>query len=299
MQAFTYYIQEPRAIGKSFLYHFGNLFSDSLYLKLMYYFQTGKRLHLKHPITFNEKLQWLKLYDRKPEYSSMVDKYAVKDYVADIIGQEYVIPTLGIWNSPEEIVWDNLPRQFVLKTTIGGGGKGVIICHNKAKLDRNDVVKRLGKAMKQDAYKRFKEWPYKDVQPRVIAEVFLSDPESGEGGIKDYKFFCFNGKPLYCGVYSNRWDEMRADFFDMEWSHLPFTRKKVPFAENLPIKPQTFETMRLLAAKLAKGHPHLRVDFYEVNSRVYFGELTFFTASGFGLFSPDEWDEIWGSHISI
>ena len=298
MQSITLYLKEPRAIGKSFLYHFGNMFSDALYLRLMYYFQTGKRLHLKHPKTFNEKLQWLKLHDRKPEYTTMVDKYAVKDYVAKIIGQEYIIPTLGVWDNPEEIAWDDLPSQFVLKTTHGGGSKGVIICRNKAELDRNDVIKRLSKAMGNDLYKRYREWPYKNVQPKVIAEEFLSDPESEDGSIRDYKFFCFNGKPIYCGVISNRLSKMTLDFFDMEWNHLPFSLK-VPSSEIAPTKPQHFETMRLLATKLAQGHPHLRVDFYEVKSRLYFGELTFFSASGYGQFSPDEWDGIWGNHIQI
>jgi hypothetical protein len=298
MRSITYYIKEPRAIGKSFLYHFGDLFPDALYLRLMYYFQTGKRLHLKHPKTFNEKLQWLKLHDRKPEYTTMVDKYAVKDYVAKIIGQEYIIPTLGVWDNPEEIAWDDLPSQFVLKTTHGGGSKGVIICRNKAELDRNDVIKCLSKAMKNDLYKRYREWPYKNVQPKVLAEEFLSDPESEDGSIRDYKFFCFNGKPIYCGVFSNRLSKMAVDYFDMEWNHLPFSLK-VPSSEIAPAKPQHFETMQLLSSKLATGHPHFRVDFYEVNSKVYFGELTFFSASGFGRFDPVEWDEIWGSLITI
>lgn len=298
MRSIASYIKEPRAIGKSFLYHFGCLFSDSLYLRLMYYFQTGKRLHLKHPKTFNEKLQWLKLHDRKPEYTTMVDKYAVKEYVAKIIEQEYIIPTLGVWDNPEEIAWDDLPSQFVLKTTHGGGSKGVIICRNKAELDRNDVIKCLSKAMKYDVYKRYREWPYKNVQPKVIAEEFLSDPESEDGSIRDYKFFCFNGKPIYCGVFSNRLSKMAVDYFDMEWNHLPFSLK-VPSSEIPPTKPQHFETMRLLATKLAQGHPHLRVDFYEVNSKVYFGELTFYSTSGYGQFSPDEWDNKLGSYIQL
>ena len=306
MQSITSYIKEPRAIGKSFLYHFGGLFSDSLYLRLMYYFQLGKRLNLKHPKTFNEKMQWLKLHDRKPEYTTMVDKYAVKEYVANIIGQEYIIPTLGVWDSPKEIAWEELPRQFVLKTTHGGGSKGVVICRDKATFNKANAVSRLLTAMKRDLYQKYREWPYKNVKHKVIAEKYLSE-NSGEmnlnaknhGEIKDYKFFCFNGKPLYCGVFSDRWSSIGADYFDMEWTHLPFTLKGNPFSEIVPTKPLNFETMRLLASKLAAGHPHLRVDFYEVNSQVYFGELTFFSASGFGEFEPVEWDEIWGANINL
>lgn len=291
-------MKTPRDIGKSFLYHFGGKLPDALYLWLMYFFQTGKRLHLKHPKTFNEKLQWLKLHNRKPEYSTMVDKYAAKDYVANIIGKEYIVPTLGVWDSPEDIAWDNLPSQFVLKTTNGGGSKGVVICRDMENFDKTDAVSRLRSAMKHNLYKNFREWPYKNVKPRVIAEEYLSE-DSEENGIRDYKIYCFNGKPLYCAVVSDRWNKMFADFFDMEWSHLPFTYKGIQTSESIPAKPQHFKTMSQIAAKLSIGHPHLRVDFYEVNGKVYFGELTFYSASGFGQFEPDEWDGIWGSHIRI
>ncbi len=298
MKSLTRYIKEPRNIGKSLLYHFGGKLPDSLYLRLMYYFQTGKRLHLKHPKTFNEKLQWLKLHDRKPEYAKMVDKYAAKEYVAGIIGQEYIVPTLGVWDRPEDITWDELPDQFVLKTTHGGGSKGVVICCDKEKLDKADTIRHLQAAMKHDFYKNYREWPYKDVKHRVIAEELLNDNgNENENGIKDYKFFCFNGKPIYCDVISGRSKKLTSDHFDMQWTHLPFIFKDLPTAESVPAKPHNFETMRQLSSRLSAGHPHLRVDFYEVNGRVYFGELTFYSASGFGKFTPEEWDEIWGRNI--
>lgn len=302
-------MKTPRDIGKSFLYHFGGWLPDALYLWLMYFFQTGKWLHLKNPKTFNEKLQWLKLHDRKPEYTTMVDKYAVKDYVANIIGKEYIVPTLGVWDSPEEIAWDELPSQFVLKTTHGGGSKGVIICRDMEKLDKAEAVSSLRAVMKRDLYKNYREWPYKNVKPRVIAEELLlennpltSSGQTGspqENGIKDYKFFCFNGKPIYCDVISGRQSQLTSDHFDMEWTHLPFTFKNLPPAEHVPAKPQHFETMRQIAAKLSARHPHLRVDFYEVNGKVWFGELTFYSASGFGQFAPEEWDVIWGNYIIV
>ena len=291
-------MKKPRDIGKSFLHHFGGLFPDALYLRLMYYFQTGKRLHLKHPKTFNEKLQWLKLHDRKPEYTTMVDKNAAKAYVANIIGEEYIVPTLGVWDNPEEIVWDKLPRQFVLKTTHGGGSKGVIICRDKEKLDKAKAISDLRAAMKRNLYKNYREWPYKNVKPRVIAEEYLSG-EGEENGIKDYKFLCFNGIPLYCVVMSDRWSDFSNDFFDMDWNRLPVSVKGIPCAQTPPSKPHRFEIMRQLATKLSSGHPHLRVDFYEVNAKVYFSELTFYSSSGFGQFTPEEWDEIWGNHIIV
>lgn len=295
-------MKTPRDIGKSFLYHFGGKLPDALYLWLMYFFQTGKRLHLKHPKTFNEKLQWLKLHDRKPEYTTMVDKYAVKEYVANIIGKEYIVPTLGVWDSPEEIAWNELPRQFVLKTTHGGGGKGIVICRDKDVLDKAKAIESLGTAMKRDLYKNYREWPFRDVKHRIIAEEYLSEEGNSnkqDDGLKDYKFYCFHGKPLYCVVISGRWGSFVNDYFDMEWNHLPITLKGLPFAESVPTKPKHFDKMSLLATKLATGHPHLRVDLYETNNKIYFGELTFYSASGFGQFTPDEWDEIWGEHIDI
>ena len=298
MTSLTSYIKNPRNIGKSMLYHFGSKLPDAPYLRLMYYFQTGKKLNLKHPKTFNEKLQWLKLHNRKPEYTTMVDKYAAKAYVANIIGEEYIVPTLGVWDNPEDIAWDKLPNQFVLKTTHGGGGKGVIICRDKEQLDKAETVRLLQAAMKHNFYKNYREWPYKDVKHRVIAEEYLSG-EGEESGIKDYKFYCFNGKPLYCVVISGRWENMVNDYFDMEWKHQNITLKGIPFAKNVPEKPKNFETMRQLATKLAAGQPHLRVDFYEVNGKVYFSELTFYSSSGYGQFTPAECDAIWGDLINI
>lgn len=175
MQSITYYLKEPRAIGRSLLRYCGGLLSDKLYVECMYYMQTGKRLNLKAPKSFSEKMQWLKLYNRRPVYTTMVDKYAVKDYVAKIIGREYIIPTIGVWDRPEDIVWDELPRQFVLKTTHGGGNKGVIVCIDKEKLDKDATVRKLNSSLKIDLYKDLAEWPYKNVKRRIIAEKYLSD----------------------------------------------------------------------------------------------------------------------------
>lgn len=302
MQNITYYIKEPRAIGKSLLYHFGGILSDSLYLRLMYYFQTGKELNLKKPQSFSEKMQWLKLYNRRPEYTTMVDKYAVKDYVANIIGQEYIIPTIGVWDGPEEIAWDDLPNKFVLKTTHGGGNKGVIVCTDKEKLDREATVRKLKSALQIDLSRRLGEWPYKNVRRRILAEKYLSDGCDTEDAsmlhdLVDYKILCFDGKPLYCMVVSNRRTNKSYDFFDNDWNLMPFRLSRFPNAKEKPAKPLHYETMRLLAAKIAAGHPHVRVDFYEVEGNVYFGEITFFTLSGYNTIKPEEWDIQLGSYI--
>lgn len=304
MQRIRYYIKEPRAIGRSVLRWFGGLLPDKLYVKCMYRLRTGKRLHLKHPRSFSEKLQWLKLYNRRPEYTTMVDKYAVKKYVADIIGQEYIIPTIGVWDSPDQIDWNSLPKQFVLKTTHGGGNKGVIICTDKETLDREAAVRKLESAFKIDLYKTLGEWPYKNVRRRIIAEEYLSDggetaDDSTVHDLVDYKFLCFDGEPRYCMVVSNRRTDKSYDFFDNNWNHMPFHNQNYPHAKVRPAKPSNHDTMLLLAAKLAAGHPHLRIDFYEVNGKVYFGEITFFLMSGYNTITPEEWDIKLGNYIKL
>ena len=304
MQSISYYIKEPRAIGRSILRRFSGLLSDKLYVKCMYYLQTGKLLNLKQPKSFSEKLQWLKLYNRRPEYTTMVDKYAVKEYVANIIGKEYIIPTIGVWDSPEEIAWDDLPNQFVLKTTHGGGKKGVIVCTDKNQLDKETTVRKLKSAFKIDLYKTLGEWPYKNVKRRILAEKYLSDgsetaDESIMHDLVDYKFLCFNGEPLYCMIVSNRRTDKSYDFFDKNWNHMPFRLAHFPNAKTKLSKPHNYELMRTLSAKIAQGHPHLRVDFYEVEGKVYYGEITFFTLSGYNTITPEEWDVKLGSYITL
>lgn len=300
MKDLALYIKDPRTIGRSLLYNFGAKLPDSLYLRLMFYFQTGKKLHLEHPKTFSEKMQWLKLNNRKPEYSMLVDKYAVKEYVAQKIGNQYIIPTLGIWNSPEEIAWDKLPDQFVLKTTNGGGSKGVIICKDKNSFNRELAIKSLKSATHRDIYRLWREWPYKNVKTRIIAEKYLEEENGATGGLADYKFFCFGGDPKYCQVISDRGRSMAIDFFDENWNHQPFHEpRRYPFADELPKKPVCHDEMRALAAVLSEGFPFIRVDFYELNGTVYFGELTFFPTSGYGGFDPAEWDGTFGKLIDL
>lgn len=278
------------------------LFSDKLYLTLLFRLKMGYWIDWKNPKTFSEKLQWLKLYDRKPEYTTMVDKYAVKDYVAKIIGKEYIIPTLGVWDRPEDIDWKSLPQKFVLKTTHAGGGSGVVICKDKATFDKDAACAKLKRSLSKCVYKSLREWPYKNVPKKVIAEVYLESATqtSCDFDLKDYKFFCFNGKPEYCQVISGRTNEMCVDFYDMDWEHQSFHEPKdYPFSKTKQIKPFCFEEMSRLASILSNGHSFLRVDFYEIGNKVYFGELTFFPTSGFGGFNPNEWDYRLGEMIKL
>ena len=272
--------------------YLGRKTPDELYLRVHFRLLMGKRLNLKDPQTFSEKLQWLKLYDRRPEYIKMVDKAAVKDYVAGIIGGEYIIPTLGVWDKPEDINWDNLPNQFVLKCTHDSGG--LVICRDKTSLDKKAAIKKLRKSLKRNYFKVWREWPYKDVPRQIIAEKYI-EPDPDLQDLPDYKFFCFNGEPRYCQVISGRNETMSIDFFDMDWNHQPFHEpKNYPFAEVEPQRPVRFEQMKSAAKMLAQDRSFSRIDFYQVGGVVYFGEITFFPTSGMGGFEPNEYDLVFG-----
>ena len=276
-----------------------SLIPDKLYLSLKFYKNFGRFPNWKNPQTFSEKLQWLKLYDRKPEYTTMVDKYAVKDYVASIIGSEYVIPTLGLWDKPEDIEWEKLPNQFVLKTSHGGGSDGVVICRDKATFDKERAIKLLNENLKTDLYVVWREWPYKNVPKRILAEKYI-EPCLETKDLPDYKFFCFNGEPKYCQVISGRGTHMSIDFFDHEWKHQLFHEPHdYPFADDEPQKPECFEQMWSFARQLAKDKAFSRIDFYQVHNQVLFGEITFFPTSGMGGFKPQEWDTIFGKLLIL
>lgn len=271
---------------------------DSYFLRVKYLLMTGRFLHLRCPKKFTEKIQWLKLYNRKPEYTMMVDKIAVKEYVAGKIGAQYVVPTIGMWKNAEDIDFETLPPKFVLKANNGGGGNAVIVCRDKSVLDRCAVVGKLNHALQADIYKAYREWPYKDVPPTIFAERLLEMP--GNSDLPDYKFFCFNGKPKYCQVISNRAEKMSIDFFDRDWHHQAFREpKEYPFADVCPQRPRHYEEMWRLATVLAAGIPFVRIDFYDTGDAVYFGEITFFPTSGMQIFEPRCWDKIFGTFINL
>ena len=271
-----------------------NFFSDEIFLKIRYRLEMGKKLNLKNPQTFNEKLQWLKLNDRNPEYTKMVDKYEVRKYIAEKIGEDYLIPLLGAWDSFDEIDFDKLPEQFVLKCTHDSGG--LIICKDKSKLDINEARKKINKCLKRNVYYLTREWPYKNVKPRIIAEKFMVDESGTE--LKDYKIFCFNGEPKALFVATDRPYDTRFDFFDIAFNHLPFTNGH-PNAEKEIRRPEGLSKMAELARKLSGGMKQVRIDFYDINGKVYFGEITFFHWSGMVPFEPEEWDYKWGEMIKL
>ena len=270
---------------------------DKPYLQLSYHAIMGKKLNLDNPQTFNEKLQWLKLYDRKPEYTMMVDKYKVREYIKEKLGEEYLIPLLGVWDDPDEIDFDALPDQFVLKCN-HNSGLGMCICKDKSRLDIPKVRAELRKGLAQDYYLTGREWPYKDVSRKIICEKFMEDTLDGE--LRDYKFYCFAGKAEAVMINSDRnADEAtKADYFDRDYNWLDFTwgysHAPVP-----PRKPEKFDEMIRIAELLSNGLPHARIDLYSCNGQIYFGEITFFDGSGFDAITPVEWDYKLGSMITL
>ena len=272
-----------------------NKMDDSKFIRRKFKLKMQKDLNLNSPSSFNEKLQWLKLYDRNELYTTLVDKIAVKEYVSKKIGEQYIIPTIRVWHSPKEIDFDSLPDKYVLKCNHNSGG--LCICKDKQKFNIRKARKTLEKGMKYNFYLLGREWPYKNVPRKIFAEQYLENSESG--GLTDYKIHCFNGKPKFVLVCQDRFAEtgLTEDFFTIDWEHMEVKR---PNHNNskLPIsKPDKLEEMLSIAEKLSNGIPFVRVDLYFVEGNIFFSELTFFPASGFIPFEPEEWDKTFGDWL--
>ncbi|MGG0413132.1 ATP-grasp fold amidoligase family protein [Peribacillus simplex] len=272
------------------------LIPDALFLKNKYQLIIGKKLDLKNPISYNEKLQWLKLYDRKPMYTKLVDKYEVRKYISETIGKEYLIPLLGVYDNFDEIDFNSLPNEFVLKPNHTSGN--VYICKDKTKIDYVSLKKEVNSWLKRRYYWVHREWPYKNIKPKIICEKYMVDESDKE--LKDYKFMCFNGKVKcsFVGLNRNASTGLQVDFYDLEWNLMPFERH-YPNSGNKIEKPKNYDKMVYLAEVLSKDITFLRVDFYEVNGQLYFGELTFYPGSGFEEFTPESYDELLGSWIKL
>lgn len=275
---------------------FYNYLNDERFLRKRYKAVFGHEINLENPQTYSEKLQWLKLYNHNPLYNTLVDKAAVKDYVAEKIGEEHIIPTLGVWENFSEINFDKLPNQFVLKTTHDSGG--VVICKDKKTFDIKRARKKIKKSLKRNYFLQNREWPYKDVKPRIIAEEFITD--LGKDGLCEYKIFCFNGEPkvvLLCKGEAHGAGRTN-DYCDLEYNRLPFVSVN-PNSKGEIKKPEEHDEIIEIAKKLSEGIPQVRVDTYVSNGKIYFGELTFFHNSGFSKFEPSEWDKILGDYITL
>ncbi len=281
-----------------FLDYFGlfDRWDDIRYLKRKYKALMGKELNISEPRTFNEKLQWLKLYDCNPEYTTMVDKYEAKEYVKSIIGSEYIIPTLGVWDNFDDIDFNSLPDQFVLKCTHDSGG--LVICKDKSKLNVAAARKKINKSLKHNFFLRGREWPYKNVKPRIIAEKYMEDDSVFE--LRDYKFFCFGGVCKCMKVDFDRFIEHHANYYDPQGNLIDLGETICPpDPQKNIVLPANMDKMISLAEELSQGIPFLRADFYDVNGQIYFGELTFYPASGFGAFTIDAWDTKLGKWIEL
>lgn len=280
---------------KALLKQMSHAIPDKLYISLRYAIKQGKLPNFKNPKTFNEKLQWLKLYNRQPEYTTMVDKYEVKKYIAEKIGEEYLIPTLGVWEKFEDIDFEKLPNQFVLKCTHNSGG--LVICQDKSKLDIEEAKRKIHASMKENYYWYSREWPYKNVTPRIIAEPYMVDESGTE--LKDYKIFNFNGTPKLIEVDYNRFIGHKRNLYSTDWKYLDI-RIHYPNDSTVQIeKPVCLDKLLELAGKLSEGIPHVRTDFYVINGKIYFGELTFFHGAGWDKFTPEAFGEEMGSWLEL
>lgn len=291
-------LKDSNSIWASILVRTSFLYKEDFFLKLLFKACMHRELDLSNPKSYSEKLQWLKLYNRRSYYPRLVDKYEVKEYVASKIGDEYIIPTIGIWDSFESIDFEKLPNQFVLKTTNGGGSTGVVICKDKQSFDIDSARKKLNKSMHTNVY--MGEWPYKKIKPRIIAEKYMEDEETGE--LRDYKFFCFDGEVKALFIATDRGvvgDQPKFDFYDESFTHLPFRQGHPHQTKKIIEKPKTFELMKEIASKLSQGEPHERIDLYEINGEVYFGEITFFHFGGLEPFEPIEWDYRFGEWLNL
>lgn len=298
-KAIHYLLHKPSEIIAYIFMKIAFFLPDRIYLSILFRLKMGQRLDLDNPKTFNQKLQWLKLYDRYPEHTNMVDKYEAKGIAAKIIGEDHIIPTYGVWSRFEDIDFDKLPEQFVLKATNGGGNRDVIICKDKSTFDYRKAESTLKRALSDNTiYRNFREWPYKNIKPRIIAEKYMSD---GSGELKDYKFYCFNGEPKSVLIVNGRTSSegMTYDYFDMDFIRFPYRTKGAKSSSKQISKPNSFEQMLQFARLLSNNTIHVRVDLYNVDGIVYFGEWTFYDSSGYDKFIPDKWDGIVGSWMKL
>lgn len=288
-------IKNPGLAGVFILRRTGRRMPDRQYLEWIYRLRLHKKLHLDNPRTFTEKLQWLKLYYRKPELTLMVDKVKAKEYVAERIGSKYIIPTYGVWDNPDEIDFDKLPNQFVLKCNHDSAD--IVICKDKNSLDIHSVREKLRRGLKRNYYKLSREWAYKDVPRKILAEKYMTDESGTE--LKDYKVFNFNGEPHFIEVDFDRFTEHKRNMYDKDWNRIDM-ELEFPSDKNKEIaRPTSLEEMLDLARKLSKGLPHLRSDFYCINGKLYFGELTLYHGAGFERFRPEEWDRRLGDLLVL
>ena len=288
----------PKHFVAATLYRIGGFIPDKLYLEWIYYLECGHRINWDNPQRYNEKLQWIKLFDHNPLYTELADKYAVKKIVSEKLGEEYVAKCLGVWDRAEDIDWDKLPDRFVLKTAHDGGNNGVFIVRDKAKANKSKIIRGVNKSLHRNTFVLGREWPYKDIPRRVFAEEYLED---ANGELRDYKFFCFNGRVKCFKIDYNRQVYHQANYYDPQCHLLPYGEAAYPPNYEADIHmPENIQVMIALAEKLAKDIPFVRIDFYNVDGKIYFGEITFYPAGGMSKWVGEvPVDEIWGEWLRL
>lgn len=270
--------------------------SDEYFVKAYYYCYHHERLNLENPRKFNEKLQWLKLYDRNPLYSQLTDKFLVKEYISKKIGPEYVAKLLGVWENPEEIDFDNLPKQFVLKCNHDSGS--IIICRDKSSFNKDDAISKLNKALNTEQFFKAREFAYKNIEKRIIAEEYLSEIDKDE--LMDYKFLCFNGEPMFVSTDKGRFSGTHIrNYYTADWKFVDVRFGELNDPNNLDPRPKNLDKMLEICRTLAKGIPHVRVDMYNIDGKILFGELTFYHGGGTEIITPVEYEYIWGDLINL
>ena len=272
-----------------------NFLPDKLYLKTVFRAETGYRLNLRHPRTYNEKLQWIKLYDRRPEYILYADKYRVREYIAKAIGESYLVPLIGVYSKVEEIPWDELPDRFVLKCNHASGTN--VICRDKHDLDIALTEEKLDAWLKRNAYWGAREWCYKDIEPCIICEAFIETPDGNTPD--DYKFMCFNGVPRLIQVHHDRYGDHTLDYYTPEWKKSDLHRIDASTSEKVVEKPEKLNEMLSIAETLSKDIYYARIDLYYVNGSIYFGEITLYPTGGFSTFAKHEDDLLLGSYMKL
>lgn len=300
IQMLIKYIKSPKSayhyIFHKFIILIRPIITDKLYLKLLFCNKLGQWPDLNNPKTFNEKLQWLKLHDHNPEYTIMADKVKAKEWVAERLGWEHIIPTLGVWEKAEDIDFDSLPDKFVIKCN-HNSGTGMYICKDKSRINKKLVRRELAKGLKEDYYAGKLEWPYKNIPRRILAEQFMVDESGFE--LKDYKIFNFNGEPILIEVDFDRFSNHKRNFYSPSWELINLEIQYPSDSKRNIAKPACLDKMLEFARILSKGIPHLRTDFYVINDKIYFGELTFYHEAGAGRFSSIEQEKKLGDLIIL
>lgn len=297
MNEYKKIIKSPKA--RAYVLNALSFLPDSVMLKIQYKIKTGRKLNLETPQRFTEKIQWYKMNYRNPVMHECVDKYKVRNFVKRCGLEEILVPIIGKYDSIEDIDWDELPETFVMKTTHGGGGLNVVVCQDKNRLDRSEIMEKMSsgnKPFRKNSGGR--EWAYYGLQPGIVVEELLVNSENPEVGINDYKIFCYDGKPEYIAVDVDRYIGHKRNIYDREWNNL-HVASDCPVCNWEIVKPRNFERMMEIAAKLSAEFPFVRVDLYNIGEKIYFGELTFYPWSGYVLYEPDEWDFRFGEAIPL